>query len=203
MPGSLDQRSGLGDSAQLILSEWFSATPENNAILFWFMDGSHIMKFWTDPKPLPQYLHASTAPGIYVIGQSRDVNLPPLRSGVSDPYLLGNWPTNFKPEYIGISQANSPGVKGRLSSHARSKGNKHIAELLKHGVNLYFIVIYGIEATGYESLYIALKSSGQFEGNKRPEHDRAAKKRNKQIRDEMSPYERQFYDHLEIESDGM
>ncbi len=161
------------------------------------------MNAWTDPRPLGEYKQERRMPGLYVIGRSRGLLTPPIPSRQDDPYLLYNWPTNFQPEYVGISEANAPGVRGRLSCHARSKGSKHIAQLLKEGIALYFIAIYGLEASKLEVLFIALKATGQFEGNKRPEHDRAAKKRYAEIRAAMSDYERDYYDNLDIEGDGM
>jgi hypothetical protein len=161
------------------------------------------MSKWTDPKSLSQYKQGLRLPGLYVIGRSRDSKSPPSPSHQSDPYLLENWPINFQPEYVGISEAKAPGVRGRLSCHARYKGSKHVAQLLKDGVDLYFIAIYGAEATGFEALFIALKMPHQFEGNKRAEHDRAAKKRYDKIRSEMTQYERDYYDNLDVEGDGM
>ena len=161
------------------------------------------MDTWSNPKRLSQYKEELRQPGLYVIGRARDTNSPPAPSNQSDPYLLTNWPDNFQPEYVGISEANQPGVRGRLSCHARSKGSVHVAELLEQGVTLYFIVIYGMEATRLEPLFIALKTTNQFEGNRREEYDRAAKKQYKKIRGEMTPYERDYYDNLDIDGDGM
>ncbi len=161
------------------------------------------MTKWTDPKLLSQYKKELRLPGLYVIGRALDSKSPPSPSQQSDSYLLENWPTNFQPEYVGISEADAPGVRGRLSCHARSKGSKHVARLLSEGIDLYFICIYGAEATVFESLFIALKMTHQFEGNKRAEHDRAAKKRYDKIRSEMTPYERDYYDNLDVEGDGM
>lgn len=161
------------------------------------------MTTWTDPKTLNQYKQELRRPGLYVIGRGRDSKLPPSPSHKSDPYLLGNWPTNFQPEYVGISESNAPGVRGRLSCHARSKGSKHVAQLLREGVHLYYIAIYGAEATDFEPLFIGLKMTNQFEGNIRAEHDRAAKKRHDKIRSEMTQFERDYYDNLDVEGDGM
>lgn len=161
------------------------------------------MQTWSNPKSLSEYKQELQQPGLYVIGRARDPNLLPTPSNQSDPYLLHNWPDNFQPDYVGISEANKPGVKGRLSCHARLKGSTHVAELLNKGVKLYFITIYGIEMTALEPLFIALKATNQFEGNRREENDRAAKKRYNKIRAEMTPYERDYYDNLDIEGDGM
>ena len=61
------------------------------------------MTTWTDPKPLSDYKGEKRMPGLYVIGRARDPAAPPLPSHADDPYLLDNWPTNFQPEYVGIS----------------------------------------------------------------------------------------------------
>ena len=74
---------------------------------------------------------------------------------------------------------------------------------MSEGVELYFTVIYSMDATSFEALFIALKKSNQFEGNERPEFDRAGKKLYKKIRNDMNSYERDYYDTLDIEGDGM
>jgi hypothetical protein len=161
------------------------------------------MSTWSDPKPLSAYKGEVRKPGVYVIGSARDPAKLPAASNAHDPYLLENWPDNFKPEYVGISEVNVPGVRGRLSCHARRKGNKHIADLIGRNTPLFFIVIYGQEATKYEALLLCLKTAIQFKGNERAEHDRAAKKQYDAIRARMSDYERSYYDNLDTEGSGM
>lgn len=158
---------------------------------------------WTDPENLSEYRKAKKCPGLYVIGKPRQRGSVPVPTQESDPYLMINWPKNFLPVYVGISESSNPGVRGRLSCHARSKGNLHIKELLAASDELYFIAVYGKEFVEYEVLFTALKTGPQFAGNVRLEYDRAAKRMFKNIREEMGDEEYEFYDELDVEEDGM
>ncbi len=46
---------------------------------------------------------------------------PSPAESVEDAYLGRNWPDNFSPYYIGISESARVGVKSRLSSHQRKR----------------------------------------------------------------------------------
>lgn len=137
---------------------------------------------WSAPLPLKDYLKSRKDSGIYIIGSARLKLIPPTQSNENNDYLLHNFPNNFRPEYVGISESAKSGIKARLSKHARGKGNKHVAQLIAQRVELYFICIYGNEiVTAYEPLFTALKTSGQFECNVRLEHERNHRKRHEKI----------------------
>jgi hypothetical protein len=159
---------------------------------------------WTDPKLLEDYLKSKKEPGIYIIGSSKKKGIDPTPSNVDDPYLLGNFPNNFTPIYVGISESIKTGIKGRLSKHARQKGNKHIVQLIDLQVDLYFICIYGDElVTCYEPLFTALKGVGQFEGNFRLEHERNHRKRHEKIHERLTGQKFDPPPYWDCASDGM
>jgi hypothetical protein len=159
------------------------------------------MHTWSEPQELQNYKNAVRGPGLYVIGKPKDGR--PSGSGKKSAYLLNNWPDNFVPEYVGISESMGSGVRGRLSEHARSKGSKHVKKLLAAGESLYFITINGKDTSEYEAAFLILKTKCQFAGNVRCEINRSAKRRYDAVRAEMSDWEKEYFDHLEIEGDGM
>lgn len=162
------------------------------------------MHSWTAPLSLKDYLKAEKSPGLYVIGSATSPGLAPTPSNESNDYLLHNFPENFRPEYVGISESTKTGVKARLSKHARARGSKHIAQLLKQRVDLYFIVIYGnVLVTRFEPLFTALKAQGQFEGNVRLEHLRDHAKRHEQIHEAMTGEKLAKDLPWDFEGDGM
>jgi len=162
------------------------------------------MERWDDPELLKNYLEAKRAPGIYIIGSPNNNGAAPSPSNEDNPYLLSNWPDNFKPEYVGISESLRPGVRGRLSCHARMKGNKHLANLIEQGVDLYFIAIYGnVLISMHEPLFIALKAEGQFEGNIRLEYKRNQKKRHDKIHELMTGKKLSYNVLWDFDGDGM
>lgn len=159
---------------------------------------------WTNPFPIKEYLKAQKSPGIYIIGSARTAGVTPTPSNENNDYLLHNFPNDFKPEYVGISESANTGVKARLSKHARQKGNKHIAQLINQGVELYFIAIYGNELVSmYEPLFTALKASGQFEGNVRLEHERNHGKRHEKIHELMTGKKLEKDVPWDFDGDGM
>ena len=159
---------------------------------------------WSDPEQLSNYTNAKKGEGVYVIGERIDWGLTVAGSGEYDPYLLNNWPENFQPRYIGISESKSGyGVRTRLSKHARKKGNKGIKKLLEQGKDLYYICIYGPGNELYESLFLCLQTDDQFNCNVRGENDRGAEREYKKMRSKMTPQERAHYDSLDIEESGM
>ena len=158
---------------------------------------------WNDPELLRDYKKASPLPGLYVIGRFSDSFQYLASSALDDPYLGANWPNGFIPEYVGISESRTRGVKQRLSCHARTKGSKRIASLLDTGVDLFFIVAYGEEFAKFEPIYIALRMPGQFDCNIRDENIRSSRKQYREIRADMSQFERDFYDRIDSEYDGM
>lgn len=161
------------------------------------------MERWGDPIRLKEYNLSRRESGLYVIGSERVVGVSPTPSNIDDPYLLSNWPDNFKAEYVGVSESNRAGVKSRLSSHARRKGNKNIAELIENGVELYFIAIYGnMVVTILEPLFIALKSSGQFECNIRLDYMRSQRKSHEKLHEQMTGKKLE-YAPWKFDGDGM
>ncbi|MBH1531213.1 hypothetical protein I5T99_19330 [Stenotrophomonas maltophilia] len=141
--------------------------------------------------------------GVYIIGGATDQNFQVVGSGEIDPYLFINWPINFIPYYIGISETKRIGVRGRLSSHRRCKGSKEIARRVRSNERLYFICAYGDDLAKYESLFLCLKATGQFEDNVRNEIDRDSKRRYKKIRSEMTQFQRELYDSLDYDGRGL
>lgn len=159
---------------------------------------------WTNPQLLKDYLNSKREPGIYIIGSAKQKGIYPTPSNVDDPYLLRNFPNDFKPIYVGISESSKTGIKGRLSKHARKNGNKKIAQLIEHKVDLYFICIYGDESvTCYEPLFTALKGVSQFEGNVRIEHERNHRKRYEKIHEQLTGQKFDPPPYWDCESDGM
>lgn len=157
---------------------------------------------WTDPNPLSAYGSAERRTGIYIIGGAKNWLLSVAGSNDHCPYLQENWPENFTPYYIGISESQHRGVRGRLSSHCRSKGNKGIKMRLVAHEPLYFIAAYG-NLADYEVLFLALKMQDQFADNVRCEFDRAAQRMRKRVRAEMPESERIFYDNLDYDGRGL
>lgn len=156
---------------------------------------------WTDPIILKKYGAAPKGSGIYAIGEPIDHAMPVTPCDNYDAYF-GRWPNNLRPVYVGISESNGPGVRGRLSSHARGKGNKFVAEQIQAGVEMWFITISGKEVIEYEALLMCLKTTGQFEGNRRKESERSARRRMQNIRREMGPSACAFYDDLDMGEHG-
>ena len=160
------------------------------------------MFIWSDPKPLTAYGLAERRTGIYIIGGAKNRSLPVDGSKEKCPYLQENWPENFTPYYVGISESQHRGIRGRLSSHCRSKGNKGIKIRIVAHEPLYFIAAYG-DMADYEVLFLALKMDNQFTDNVRCEFDRAAKGVRKRVRAEMTESEQIFYDNLGYDGRGL
>ena len=156
---------------------------------------------WSDPILLKDYSSAPTGPGIYAIGEPIDLATPVTVCDDYDAYL-GRWPNNLRPVYVGISESSGRGLRGRLSSHARQKGNKYVADRLRAGARMWFIAISGPEVIEYEAPFMCLKTTGQFEGNVREEAERSAKRRMKQTRHEMVLQSCEFYDNLDMGEHG-
>jgi len=156
---------------------------------------------WTNPIPLKSYGSAPRGPGIYAIGEPIDQAKPVTPCDDYDAYF-GLWPDNLRPVYVGISESNGQGVRGRLSSHARGKGNKFVAERIQAGLEMWFITISGKEVIEYEALFMCLKTTGQFEGNQRAESARSARRHMQNIRREMGQAARAFYDYLDMGEHG-
>lgn len=159
------------------------------------------MLHWTDPIILKQYCKAPRGQGVYVIGGPNDPSQAITPCAERDSYLA-NWPKNFRPYYVGNSFSNGSGIRGRLSSHARQKGNKAIAQRVARGEILQFITISGQSAAELEAMLLCLKSFGQFDGNIRCEIDRSARRQMKRIRDEMGTDQCAYFDSLDMGEHG-
>ncbi|WP_192564465.1 hypothetical protein [Pseudomonas gozinkensis] len=152
---------------------------------------------WTSPKLLTQYRSALQEPGIYIIGGPRDKTLP-VTSSISESDELGrNWPDNFTPYYIGISESTKTGVRGRLRSHQRRRGNNNIADRVRDNDPLYFIADYGIGLEAYEALFLCLKNDDQFPDNIRCELDRSAKRQYNKVMARVTSHDRAHYERLD------
>lgn len=156
---------------------------------------------WKDPIPLGKYGSAPKGPGIYAIGEPINPAIAVTPCDDYDAYF-GRWPDNLRPIYIGISESAGQGVRSRLSSHARGKGNKLVTERIQAGADMWFVTISGKEVVEYESLFLCLKTTGQFEGNQREESERSARRQMKNIRKEMGPAACAFYDGLDMGEHG-
>ena len=155
---------------------------------------------WLDPKLLNDYRSAPSGRGIYVIGKPIDPHKPVTACTDYDDYI-GRWPDNMRGIYVGISESKGAGVRGRLSCHARGKGNKCVADHIRLGSTLYFITISGYMAD-FESLILCLKNHCQFECNVRDELERGAKRRLDRERASMSQQERDHHDNLDMGEHG-
>lgn len=158
---------------------------------------------WTAPSLLTAYRTALRLPGVYIIGGQRDKTLPITSRACEDAYLGRDWPDNFVPYYVGISESSSVGVRARLSKHKRSRGSTRIRDRVADGQQLYFIAAYGTDWIEYEALYLCLKTDQQFCDNIRCEMDRSSKRQYEKVRAKMTQHERDHYDRLEISESGM
>lgn len=153
------------------------------------------------PHELSDYRKAPRSKGIYVIGSRFDLSIPLCAKFLDDPYF--RWcPENFVPRYVGISESKSSGMRGRLSSHARSKGNTGVARLIDSREELWFVCIEGAKRIELEAMFLCLKGGNQFDCNVRDENMRSGKRRYRAYRAEMTPSERDFYDHLDMGPHG-
>jgi hypothetical protein len=158
---------------------------------------------WSDPLALSQYRTTFRQPGIYIIGGKRDETLGVTGSGTTDPYMQTNWPTNFIPYYVGISESYNTGVRGRLRAHRRRKGNKSIARRIRDGESLYFIAAHGDDLAVFEAFFLCLKRGNQFGDNVRCETDRNAKRLGRKNRAAMNESERDFFDDSDFDGRGL
>lgn len=156
---------------------------------------------WSDPTSLRDYGLAPTGLGLYAIGEPIDETKPVTACDDYDAYF-GRWPNDLRPVYVGVSESAGRGVRGRLSSHGRKKGNKYVADRLRAGAQMWFMTLSGREIVEYEALLLCLKKSGQFEGNVREEAERSAKRRMKQMRARMGVRSCEFYDSLDLGEHG-
>lgn len=158
------------------------------------------MKF-SSLGPLADYRTAPRGPGLYIIGVVIDLTQPVELAEEADDYLL-NYPKNLTLEYVGNSLSNGYGVRGRLSSHARGKGCKGVAELVSQGKALWFAAASGAAMAELEAVFLALRGQTLFPLNVREEHERSAARQHRAIRASMTEHERDFYDRLDMGEHG-
>lgn len=153
------------------------------------------------PYELSDYKSAPKSKGLYVIGSKCNELKPMTKSFYEDPYF--SWcPVNFKPRYVGVSESERSGVRARLSSHARSKGNKRIAALLESKEPLWYICIEGEDKVILEAIFLCLKGGAQFDCNIRSENKRSAKREYQKVRNSMTSAEKAFLDGLDMGPHG-
>lgn len=135
--------------------------------------------------PLEQYRDCPTGPGIYAIGRARDPGSPVTASNEFDAYIF-NWPDNLAPLYVGISESPGEGLRRRLRSHFRGRGNREVAHLLGQGERLWFVVSRGREVVNFEALFLIAFGSGTgFIANRRSETRNFAKRAVRTVDAEM------------------
>ncbi|PJE25726.1 hypothetical protein [Pseudooceanicola antarcticus] len=133
---------------------------------------------WSEPRLLADYLALPKGPGIYVIGHASDP-VRKVQAGQEIDAYLYNWPENFTSLYVGISESRREGVRGRLRSHFRARGNADLAARQKRGEVLWYIAALGTFAS-HEALFLAL-ANGFFPSNLRDEGKRFAIRLNREI----------------------
>lgn len=127
---------------------------------------------WSDPAPLEAGQRVPTGPGLYMIGCAHDERVP-IGVSFDNEGKLGGYPANFHPLYIGHSLSRGRGLRGRLSCHARARGNRYIAMALSANVPLWSIYISGYDMAEYETIYLDLPNGIYFPFNHRSETTRA------------------------------
>ena len=150
---------------------------------------------------LKDYRNAPCGPGLYIIGVRIDAAKPVELATENNPYL-GNYPENLTLEYVGNSLSKGYGVRGRLSSHARKKGCKGVAEMLELDKPLWFAAARGPDYPEFEALLLILRSENQFALNTREETERSVARQRRAIRSAMSQSERDFCDRLDMGEHG-
>ena len=150
---------------------------------------------------LADYRNAPRGPGLYIIGVAIDPSQPVELANESDDYLW-NYPTNLTLEYVGNSLSKGYGVRGRLSSHARKKGCKGVAEMVDQGKALWFAAASGPDYPEFEAGFLALRGENQFALNTREEYERSAMRQQRAIRAAMTENERDFRDRLDMGEHG-
>jgi hypothetical protein len=156
---------------------------------------------YSDPQLLTDYKFAPRGAGLYVIGATHDPGQPVISAKDQDPYLW-NFPENLTLEYVGMSVSSGSGVRGRLSCHARGKGSKGVAELIRQGKTLWFVTVMGRPFAEYEVVLLCLQAPGQFAQNQRGEFERSAARQYRAIRAAMTQHQRDFYDNLDMGEHG-
>lgn len=127
---------------------------------------------WSDPVPLEAWQGVPTRPGLYIIGCAYDERLP-IGGSFDSGGKLSAYPAICHPVYIGHSLSQARVLRGRLSCHARARGNRYIAMALCANVPLWSIFISGHDMAEYEAIYLDLPNGIYFPFNHRSETARA------------------------------
>jgi hypothetical protein len=123
---------------------------------------------WADPIKLADWKLAPATPGLYAIGVCNRPNEPP-GPALDNDGKLGGLPTNLHVLYIGRSLDRTRGIRGRLSRHARGRGNRRIARQINETSEFWFCHLVGDGAAGLETLYLYFVPGIRPEFNQRPE----------------------------------
>jgi hypothetical protein len=91
---------------------------------------------WSPLKRLSDRKGVSRGRGVYLIGVWDD-DLADL--GEDAEYFGKDYPTSFRPRYVGMSMSSRCGIAWRLRSHARGKGNRQVKEFINvNGLDTLF-----------------------------------------------------------------
>jgi len=162
---------------------------------------------WSIPYPIIQYKECPTGPGIYAIGKAIDASKPVNPASEFDPYMF-NWPDNLQPVYIGISESSGEGLRRRVRSHFKGRGNKKVANLIHSGENLFFMYCRGQDVVNFEALFLMVFTPGTgFTANKRSELRNFSVRLNKRIDSELikkgiDPYNQPWMHDPDYFNDG-
>lgn len=140
---------------------------------------------WSSPLPLKDYRQCAKGPGIYAIGRVRDPDQPVVSGTEFDAYMF-NWPDNLAPLYVGISESRGEGLRRRLRTHYRGRGNKQIARLVAQGEALWFVACSGSAVVNFEALFlVAFTPETGFIANRRSETTNFGKRMSRVIDDSL------------------
>lgn len=99
--------------------------------------------------------------GIYLIG----VTDPTLADHGSDKHYFGlNYPTLFRPRYVGMTMSLRHGIATRLRAHARGKGNSNIRHFIAaNGIqNLYYTYSENVELADFAEVFFLRHQTDNF-----------------------------------------
>ena len=159
-----------------------------------------MMLTWSDPFPLCNYGHAPKQTGIYILGEAKDTNAPVVKGSGDCAYLQRDWPANFRPVYVGISENKTDGIYNRIRTHATNPSNKKLKEYRKQKRILYFIYACGgYDVVNFEVLFDSMRKidalgNEQFDANVRREWTRAAARTAKHLNISPPDYLPEDYD---------
>jgi hypothetical protein len=149
---------------------------------------------WSDLRCLNDRKGVPCKPGVYIIG-TFDGTLPATAS--EDKFMGENFPDGFHARYFGMSVKPTTGIRGRLTAHARGRGNRQVREhIAAEGIHTLFYIYSECEmAYLAEGVMLRLMGGGLFDWNNRDEMKGSIKK----FAQELGPPERMHLDHWEID----